>query len=303
MPMISGSTPANAKLTSFILGARPNSFAASALARMLTVAPSLSRDELPAVTRPCGRNGVLRSARPSIVVSGRSASSSVARPQPVSLLVATGMRSGWILPAVVRGGGLLLAGHRVAVGALLGQVREAVVDALGGVAHVERVRVDELLGEEAGVRVGAGAHRVAAHVLDAAGDRDVVGAERDRAGDRRDAVVIAPAHMRSIAKPGTDWGSPASSAAVRPRVRPWSPVCVVAAIATSSKRSFGICGLRSISPIIALTTRSSARVPQYMPFSPARPNGVRTPSTKTTSVPRPLCLQRRDLPCNDDNRS
>ena len=34
---------------------------------------------------------------------------------------------------------------------------------------------------------------------------------------------------------------------------------------------------------MALTTRSSARVLQYWPFSPARPNGVRTPSTKTTS--------------------
>ena len=30
-------------------------------------------------------------------------------------------------------------------------------------------------------------------------------------------------------------------------------------------------------------TRSSARVWAYMPFSPALPNGVRTPSTKTTS--------------------
>src|SRR5690606_10302050 len=48
-------------------------------------------------------------------------------------------------------------------------------------------------------------------------------------------------------------------------------------------RSPGTCGLRSISPMVALTARSSARVFQYMPFSPARPNGVRTPSTKKTS--------------------
>ena len=96
-------------------------------------------------------------------------------------------------------------------------------------------------------------------------------------------LVIAPAHMRSIASPGTVIGSPARIAAVRPRVSPWSPVCDVAAIATSSIRSFGTAPLRSINPMIALTTRSSARVFQYMPFSPARPNGVRTPSTKKTS--------------------
>jgi hypothetical protein len=97
-------------------------------------------------------------------------------------------------------------------------------------------------------------------------------------------LVIAPAHMRSIAYPGTVCGSPARIALVRPRVRPWSPCCVVAAIATSSTRSFGSCGFRSSSSTIVFTTRSSARVPQYMPFSPARPNGVRTPSTNTTSL-------------------
>src|SRR5579875_268301 len=97
-------------------------------------------------------------------------------------------------------------------------------------------------------------------------------------------LVIAPAHIRSMAYPGTVRGSPARSAALRPIVRPWSPVWVVAAIATSSTRSFGSCGLRSSSPTIAFTTRSSALVPQYMPFSPARPNGVRTPSTNTTSL-------------------
>jgi hypothetical protein len=42
------------------------------------------------------------------------------------------------------------------------------------------------------------------------------------------AAVIAPAHMRSMAKPGTVFGRPARIAAERPMVRPWSPVCVVA---------------------------------------------------------------------------
>ena len=56
-------------------------------------------------------------------------------------------------------------------------------------------------------------------------------------------LVIAPAHMRSIAKPGTDWGSPARIATLRPSVRPWSPVCDVAAIATSSIRLVGNVGV------------------------------------------------------------
>ena len=56
-------------------------------------------------------------------------------------------------------------------------------------------------------------------------------------------AVIAPAHMRSMAKPGTVSGSPARIAAVRPMVRPWSPVCVVAATATSSIRSGGELGV------------------------------------------------------------
>ena len=93
-------------------------------------------------------------------------------------------------------------------------------------------------------------------------------------------LVIAPAHIRSIAKPGTDCGSPARIATLRPSVSPWSPVCDVAAMATSSIRLAGTPGLRSMSPIVAFTARSSARVFQYMPFSPARPKGVRMPSMK-----------------------
>ena len=96
-------------------------------------------------------------------------------------------------------------------------------------------------------------------------------------------AVIAPAHIRSMANPGTERGSPARMAAVRPIVRPWSPVWVAAAMATSSIRSGGSPGWRRSSSLITLTTRSSARVWAYWPLSPALPNGVRTPSTKTTS--------------------
>ncbi len=73
-------------------------------------------------------------------------------------------------------------------------------------------------------------------------------------------AVIAPAHILSMAYPGTDLGSPARTAALRPMVSPWSPVCVVAAIATSPSRSGGRAGLRRTSSRITLTIMSSALV-------------------------------------------
>jgi hypothetical protein len=96
-------------------------------------------------------------------------------------------------------------------------------------------------------------------------------------------AVIAPAHIRSMAYPGTDLGRPARTAALRPRVSPWSPVWVVAAMATSPIRSGGSAGLRRSNSRITLTTMSSALVSAYRPVGPAFPNGVRTPSTNTTS--------------------
>ena len=92
--MTSGSTPAKANVTMRALMVRPSSFALSSLARRAAVAPSLRPDEFPAVTRPAGRKGVLSAARPSIVVVGRGASSTVAIAQPSSgLRAAVGMRS------------------------------------------------------------------------------------------------------------------------------------------------------------------------------------------------------------------
>ena len=49
-------------------------------------------------------------------------------------------------------------------------------------------------------------------------------------------------------------------AALRPIVSPWSPICVVAAIATSPIRSLGRFGLRRSSSLITRTTMSSALV-------------------------------------------
>ena len=86
------------------------------------------------------------------------------------------------LPGVVGGLGLLLAADGVLVDALLGDRGVAVVEVLRGLAHDERVGVDDPLGQDARVGVDALAHRVAAHVLDAAGDGDVVGTEGDARG-------------------------------------------------------------------------------------------------------------------------
>jgi hypothetical protein len=61
-------------------------------------------------------------------------------------------------------------------------------------AHHQRRRVDQLLGQDPRVRVDALTHRVPAHVLDPAGDRDVVRAHRDPARHRRDRGHRARAH-------------------------------------------------------------------------------------------------------------
>ena len=53
------------------------------------------------------------------------------------------------------------------------------MNALGRVAHIERLTADELLGHESRIRIGAETHRVTAHVLDAARDGEIVCAEGD----------------------------------------------------------------------------------------------------------------------------
>ena len=76
----------------------------------------------------------------------------------------------------------------------LRQLREAVVQVLGGRAHRHRGGVDEPLGDEARVEVDVLAHRVVAHVLDAAREHDVRGAHPDLARARRDSGERARAH-------------------------------------------------------------------------------------------------------------
>ncbi len=65
---------------------------------------------------------------------------------------------------------------------------------LGGHAHEQGGLVDQLLGDEARVRVHALAHGVAAHVLDTAGEGDVVGTEGHTARDGGHGGQRAGAH-------------------------------------------------------------------------------------------------------------
>ncbi len=68
------------------------------------------------------------------------------------------------------------------VGPLLGEAGVLVVEVLGGRAHDERGGVDDLLGDETWVRVGARAELVPAHVLDPTRDGDVDRPDRDLGG-------------------------------------------------------------------------------------------------------------------------
>src|SRR5262245_15423645 len=75
MPMMRGGTPADAMPSTRARAFRPCAFTASAEARIMAAAPSLTPDALPAVTVPGLRNGVLSLASASRVVSGRGCSS------------------------------------------------------------------------------------------------------------------------------------------------------------------------------------------------------------------------------------
>jgi hypothetical protein len=94
------------------------------------------------------------------------------------------------------------------------------VQVLGGGTHDEGRAVDDLLAGEPGVRVGALAHRVAAHVLDPAGDGDVVGAEGDAAGGGGDGGHRAGAHAvdrvagHGLRQPGQQRGGAADGQAL-----------------------------------------------------------------------------------------
>ncbi len=93
-----------------------------------------------------------------------------------------------------RGRGTTLRLHRKRVRALLRDRGEAVVQILRGLSHHGGRLVDEPLRDEPRVEVDVVAHRVVAHVLDASGNRDVHGAERDLARGRGHGRERARAH-------------------------------------------------------------------------------------------------------------
>jgi hypothetical protein len=104
----------------------------------------------------------------------------------------------------VRLGELALAGGRERVRAITVQLRVAIVQVLGGLAHHERRGVDQPLREDAGIRVDAFAHRMVSHVLDSTGDRDVVRTERDAGRGGRDGGHRSRAHpVDRITRHGT----------------------------------------------------------------------------------------------------
>ena len=159
------------------------------------MAPSLRPAALPAVTRPWARNGVLqrgevlhRGARARRLVHG------VHGPALARLHRRDGHQVRLDLVLGVGGRQLVLGGNGVGVRAVLGDGGEAVVQVLGGVAHVQGGRVHDPFGHKTRVGVRAGTHRVVAHVLHAAGDHDVVGAEADAARRRRHGGHGAGAH-------------------------------------------------------------------------------------------------------------
>ena len=211
--MTSGSTPTKPYETSRIATGRPSSSATSSAASRQAVAPSLRPAALPAVTLPCGRNGVFSVASFSSEVSAGAPRRRWPGPsRPPASRVATVTRSGCSLPSAYALAVFCCEASAEPVGALLGDAGQPVVQVLRGRAHDQRGRVDQLLGEDARVRVDALAHRVAAHVLDAAGDGDVVGAHGDAAGD---AWSPRSSRRRTCGR----WRSRARSWAGRPAAR------------------------------------------------------------------------------------
>ena len=94
IPIIAGSTPAEAAAAIRARGVNPWAFTASASARISAAAPSFTPDALPAVTVPSARNGVANLANCSLVVVGRGCSSlSTNVTAPLRPLISTGVIS------------------------------------------------------------------------------------------------------------------------------------------------------------------------------------------------------------------
>ena len=139
--------------------------------------------------RPQGREAFERRVRPQELVPGGDAPALVAEDAHRD------DRAGHdpVLP-VPGPGGAALALEGIAVGCLPRQLREGVVEVLGGLSHHGRALVDQPLADEARVEIDLGTHRVMPHVLDAADDDQVGGSHRDLPGTRRRRRQRARAH-------------------------------------------------------------------------------------------------------------
>ena len=243
----------------------------------------MSPAEFPAVTRPPARNGVGSDARPSSDVSGRRNSSRSASRQPSSAKTDIGTTVSRITPfcqaaaarccertANASASAFVSCGKRSCRFSAVAPIVTADVSTIRSATKRGLKSTSSAIGWWPMCSTPPAITRSAAPIAISPAPAVI--------------AVSAPAHMRSIAKPGTVFGSPASSPTSRPRVRPWSPTCAVAAMITSPIRSPGTDGLRRSSSRTTLTAMSSARVRQKTPFAPARPNAVRTPSTNTTSL-------------------
>src|SRR3954465_12382292 len=95
-------------------------------------------------------------------------------------------------------------------------------------------------------------------------------------------VCSDEAQKRFRVHAGTWWSKPASSAALRPTLEPWSPPPPPAPIITSFVSAKSTSGFRSVRALSGIAARSSARTSLSEPLT-ARPIGVRTASTMTAS--------------------
>ena len=84
IPITSGAQPDTATLFTRTRGSSPCSFAYASLHTTTAAAPSVSGDEVPAVTVPSSRNTGARSASPSRLVSSRMQPSRSMRAPPAS---------------------------------------------------------------------------------------------------------------------------------------------------------------------------------------------------------------------------
>ncbi len=156
-----------------------------------------------------------------------------------------------------------------------------VVQVLGGRAHDQRRGVDQLLGDDPRVGVDLLAHRVPPHVLDAAGDRHVVGAEGDAGGGGGDRGHRAGAHPVDGEAGHRAWQSGEQ------RRRAADGQALVADLGGGRDRhlvhplgrQLGMAAEQFADAVDRPGRRRGSR----HRCEPALPNGVRTPSTKTTS--------------------